>query len=106
MSLPPPLAADGPTLRAVARDASALEEIGVRSHVKGRKPLEIGRHEKGATKPLFFGCTRQLCANRGADCELDFRPELARVDAALQRAGMNTTSVLVCPIKSRDEDDQ
>jgi hypothetical protein len=35
--------------------------------------------------------------------ELVFRPELERIDAALQRAGTDTTQPLHAPVKRSDE---
>ncbi|MPW17856.1 hypothetical protein GCT13_13135 [Paraburkholderia sp. CNPSo 3157] len=47
----------------------------------------------------------KLCSAEGETWELDFSPELKRIDEALQMAGIDTTQPLHCPIRWRDEDE-
>lgn len=47
----------------------------------------------------------KLCTAEGETWELDFRPELERIDAALQRAGIDTTQPLHAPVRRRDDDE-
>ncbi|EIM96548.1 hypothetical protein WQE_34371 [Paraburkholderia hospita] len=59
----------------------------------------------GKPRVIWQRTVQTRMQRRSETWKLDFGPELERIDAALQRAGIDTTQPLHAPVKRSDDEE-